>query len=117
MKKYFRHISVLALTAAMSVAAAAPASAKPPHAKNKSQKHFEMPAFSQSYVPEERRTMPRWAEQKISYSQAKSIAMSRYPGAQYIDTYLNGNTYTVILVLPNTKRVKVRIDAVSGRIR
>jgi len=43
--------------------------------------------------------------------------LSRYPGAQYIDTRLNGDTYTVILVLPNTKKVKVKIDAVTGRIR
>jgi len=97
---------------------AAPAAAKPPHAKGKAKGHYVAPpAFSQSYMPQERRAVPQWAQQQISYRQAKSIALSRYPGAQYIDTYLNGNTFTVILVLPNTKKIKVKIDATSGRIR
>jgi len=97
---------------------AVPAAAKPPQGKGKAKRHFDLPpAFTQSYMPEERRAVPQWAQQRISYRQAKSIAMSKYPGAQYIDTYLNGNTYTVILLLPNTKKVKVKIDATSGRIR
>ncbi len=102
---------------------AVPAAAKPPHAKGKAKGHFKSsPAYSQSYTPQsympaERQAVPQWAQQRISYRQAKSIALGRYPGAQYIDTYLNGNTYTVILLLPNTKKVKVKIDATSGRIR
>ncbi len=103
---------------------AMPAAAKPPHAKGKAKGHDKAPLsysqpyqLPQSYMPEERQSLPQWAQQQISYRQAKSIALSRYPGAQYIDTYLNGNTYTVILLLPNTKKVKVKIDATSGRIR
>jgi len=117
MRKYFRHISVFALGIIASLALAMPASAKPPHAKGKNKGSFFEAPISQSYTPEERRQRPQWAQQRISYSQAKSIALSRYPGAQYIDTRLNGDTYTVILVLPNTKKVKVKIDAVTGRIR
>ena len=117
MRKNRRNITTIALAALLSLTVALPAAAKPPHAKGKAKGHFTAPALTQSYMPEERRQLPQWAQQRISYSQAKSIAMQRYPGAQYIDTYLNGNTYTVILVLPNTKKIKVKIDAVSGRIR
>ena len=124
MRKTKQHILSVALTALMSLTVALPAMAKPPHANGKAKGHdysapaFKtLPAFPQNYMPEERQRLPQWAQQQISYSQAKSIAMRRYPGAQYIDTYLNGNTYTVILLLPNTKKIKVKIDAVSGRIR
>lgn len=117
MKKSYRHISAVSLTALMSLMVALPAAAKPPHAKGKAKGHYKMPAFTQNYMPAERTQLPQWAQQRISYSQAKSIAMNRYPGAQYIDTYLNGGVYTVILLLPNTKKIKVKIDAASGRIR
>ena len=76
-----------------------------------------MPVISQSILPGERNRLPQWAQQRISYSQAKSIALSQYPGAKYIDTRLNGNTYTVKLVLKNKQMVNVKIDAVTGRIR
>lgn len=117
MKKPHRHITSVALTAIMSLMIALPAAAKPPHVKGKAKGHYKMPSHAQSYMPSDRNQLPQWAQQKISYRQAKSIAMNRYPGAQYIDTYLNGNTYTVILIMPNTKKVKVKIDAVTGRIR
>ncbi len=124
MRKNRRHITSVALTALLSLTVALPAAAKPPHANGKAKGHqYSVPAFKNlpalpgNYLPEERRSLPQWAQQQISFSEAKSIAMRRYPGAQYIDTHLNGNTYTVILLLPNTKKIKVKIDAVSGRIR
>lgn len=117
MKKVTKHISALMLSTLISASFALSAAAKPPHAKGKGKGLVNAPAFTQNYLPEERRQLPQWAEQRISYSQAKSIAMSRYPGAQYLDAYLNGNTYTVILRLPDTKKIKVKIDAVTGRIR
>jgi len=61
--------------------------------------------------------MPLWAEKRISYSKAKSIARSRHPGAEVVDISLRGNTYRVRLVLKNRQIVDVLIDAVSGRIR
>lgn len=116
MKNNKRHITAFALTAIMSLMVALPAAAKSPKAKGMVNDIFVLPSNSQSFMPAERRQMPRWAEQRISYSQAKSIAMSRYPGAQYLDTFLNGNVFTVVLRLPNTKKVRVKIDAASGRI-
>lgn len=122
MKNVTRHISALALSTLLSVTFAMTAYAKPPHAKGKAKGLVNSPVFTQNYAPETRRPdmrnpAPRWAEQRISYSQAKSIAMNAYPGAQYLDAYLDGNVYTVVLRLPNTKKIKVKIDAVTGRIR
>lgn len=122
MKKVTKHISAIALSALLSASFAMTAAAKPPHAKGKAKGLANAPVFTQNYAPETRRPdiqRPglQWAEQRISYSQAKSIAMGRYPGAQYLDAYLNGNVYTVVLRLPNTKKIKVKIDAVTGRIR
>ena len=109
------HIITTTLGVFLSLSVAMPAAATPPAGKGKS--FLETPVLIQEFVPEENRLLPRLAQQKISYSHAKSIAMSRYPGAQYLDAYLNGNTYTVVLRLPNTKKIKVKIDALSGRIR
>lgn len=117
MKKIVRHISILTISAFAAIAMAAPAAAKPNHAKNKGHSKLMKPAFTQTYMPAERRQFPQWAEQKISYSQAKSIARSRYPGADVVDIQLKGDKYRVRLVLKNSQIVDVLIDAVTGRIR
>ncbi len=117
MKKVTKHIAALTMSALLSTVFAVSASAKPPHAKGKGKGLTQAPGLTQTYAPDTRNELPQWAQQRISYSQAKAIAMSRYPGAQYLDTRLSGDTYTVLLRLPNTQRVKVRIDAVTGRIR
>lgn len=115
MMKQLRHISVIAIALLASAAMAMPASAKP--AKGKSKTERFVPPMSQTFIPAERNQLPKWAQQRISYSQAKSIALRRYPGAKYIDTRLNGNTYTVKLLLKNNRMVNVKIDAVTGRVR
>ncbi len=117
MKKSVRHISAVAITAFAAIAMAMPAAAKPNKGKAKGHTKYHQPVLTQSYMPAERYQMPQWAEQKISYSQAKSIARSRYPGAEIVDIRLKGNTYRVRLVLQNSQMVDVLIDAVSGRIR
>ena len=97
---------------------AAPASAKPGQNKNKRMTYkIDQPMMAPSFLPSERTQLPRWAEQRISYSQAKSIARSRYPGAEIVDIALDGNNYRVRLVLQNRRIVDVLIDATSGRIR
>ena len=114
MTKTFRHITVLGLAALATIAMAAPASAKPGQGKNKAKSYTIM---APSFLPSERTQVPQWAQQRISYSRAKSIARSRYPGAEVVDIALDGNTYRVRLVLQNRKIVDVLIDAASGRIR
>ncbi len=118
MMKSFRHITVLGIAALATIAMAVPASAKPGQGNGKGMPYkFEQPMMAPSFLPSERTQLPRWAQQRISYSQAKSIARSRYPGAEVVDIALDGNTYRVRLVLQNRKIVDVLIDATSGRIR
>ncbi len=51
------------------------------------------------------------AARSMSASQAKSIAMRRYPGARFINVQLRGNRYIVRLQLKNGKIVDVSVDA------
>ncbi len=113
MKQILRHIPVIATLIAASIVTATPAAAKP---KGKKVDDFFRSSMSQSFRPSDR-AAPQWAQQRISYSKAKSIARSRYPGAEVVDISLNGNTYRVRLVLQNRRIVDVLIDAQSGRIR
>lgn len=53
---------------------------------------------------------------KISGRQAKSIALKRYPGAEYLDTKLvGGHTYHIKVVFRG-QRIEVRVDANTGRV-
>jgi len=118
MTKQPQHIWRAMTSLAIGLMMIAPAMADTPAKKERGKGPFaNMPSISQSYLPDEETRMPRWAQQKISYSQAKSIAMSRYPGAKYVDTYLDGNVYKVRLLLQNGRRIDVKVDAVTGRIR
>lgn len=60
---------------------------------------------------------PRQKQAKISYAQAKSIALSRHPGAKYQGMDLQGNTYVVRLEVSKGRVIDVRVDAVTGRAR
>ena len=57
------------------------------------------------------------AQRQISASQAKSIAMSRVPGGQYIDLRKSGNTYVVRIRDRNGRVRDIRIDATTGRVK
>ena len=57
------------------------------------------------------------AQRQISASQAKSIAMSRVPGGQYIDLRKSGNTYIVRIRDRNGRVRDIRIDATTGRVK
>ena len=59
----------------------------------------------------------RYAQNKISYAQAKAIAMRRHPGAKYVGMQLNGNTYSVRLQTSGGRVIDVSVDAVTGRVR
>ena len=53
----------------------------------------------------------RTSQRRISASQAKSIALRRHPGAQFINISLRGNTYRVRLKLNNGRIIDVSVDA------
>ncbi len=106
----FRHIILAAIVASFGTMAADSAWAKP----NKS-KHYQ-PTISQAYLPYERQSVPQWAQRKISHSEAKAIARSRFPGAKVVDIDLRGNNYRVRLK-HNGRVVDVYIDANTGRVR
>lgn len=80
------------------------------------------PAVTQTHVrvqqPMPRRAQPRrFAQAKISYAQAKSIALRRHPGATYVNMQLRGNTYHVRLRGRGGQIIDVSVDAVTGRAR
>jgi len=57
------------------------------------------------------------AQNRISASQAKSIALSRVRGGEYVDLRLVGNTYIVRVRAPGGRIVDIRIDARTGRVK
>lgn len=105
-------ISLISALLAASVAAV-PASANPGPTQQRG--YVQAPQAMPYYMPEPRRDN-RWAQRKISYAEAKAIAMRRYPGAAYVDIALRGNIYYVRLE-SNGRVFDVRVDAVTGRIR
>ena len=61
--------------------------------------------------------LPRWAQRKISASEAKSIALRRAGGGEVVDISRNGNTYRVRVIRKDGRVVDVLIDATTGRVR
>jgi|GEM_PF-3052826 len=59
----------------------------------------------------------KFAQNRISASQAKSIALSRVRGGEYVDLRLVGNTYIVRVRAPGGRIVDIRVDARTGRVR
>ena len=110
-----RHIA-LGLTAFLLVGAAAmPASAKPAAWKHSSQ-NFKAERVETRFAPSPQ-TLPRWAQRKISASEAKSIARKRAGGGEVVDISRNGNTYRVRVIRKDGRVVDVFIDATTGRVK
>ena len=61
--------------------------------------------------------VPRWAQRKISASEAKSIALRRAGGGEVVDISRNGNTYRVRVIRKDGRVVDVLIDATTGRVK
>ncbi len=59
----------------------------------------------------------QYAQNRISASRAKSIALSRVRGGEYVDLRLVGNTYIVRVRAPGGRIVDIRIDAATGRVK
>ncbi len=105
-----RYIALAAAALLMAGASAMPASAKPGKWK---ENPFSAPA---SFAPSVNDT-PRWAQRKISASEAKSIARRRAGGGEVVDISRNGNTYRVRVIRKDGRVVDVLIDATTGRVR
>jgi len=58
----------------------------------------------------------RYAQKKISPSDAKSIARRKVSNADVIDISLDGNTYKVRMQKKNGHVVDVYVDATTGRV-
>jgi len=101
-----RYIAMGLAAMLMAGATAMPASAKPGKWKKN-------PYSAPSNFAPTVNDMPRWAQRKISASEAKSIAKRRAGGGEVVDISRNGNIYRV-RVIRKDGRV---IDATTGRVR
>lgn len=105
-----RYIALAAAALLMAGASAMPASAKPGKWKKNP---YSAPS---SFAPTVN-DMPRWAQRKISASEAKSIAKRRAGGGEVVDISRNGNTYRVRVIRKDGRVVDVLIDATTGRVK
>lgn len=113
-----KHIALTAGLLAGTVFTAMPASAT----QSSRDMTYRPVAVTQPYARVQYRTPQyqtpqRWAQSRISASQAKSIARQRVPGASVVDIFLNGNTYRVRMLRRDGRVVDVFIDATTGRVR
>ena len=105
-----RYIALAAAAIIMAGASAVPASAKPGKWKKNP---YSAPA---SFAPTVN-DVPRWAQRKISASEAKSIALRKAGGGEVVDISRNGNTYRVRVIRKDGRVVDVLIDATTGRVK
>jgi len=105
-----RYIAIAAAALIVAGASAMPASAKPGKWKKNPY------AAPSSFAPTVN-DMPRWAQRKISASEAKSIAKRRAGGGEVVDISRNGNIYRVRVIRKDGRVVDVLIDATTGRVR
>ncbi len=109
-----RHIALCAVVIAGSFSAAITAQSQSDRKLLPlNEKVVPVTPLSSSWQP----PMRHYAQNKISYAQAKSIAERRVPGAKVVDISLNGNTYRVRMERRDGRVVDVYIDAVTGRVR
>ena len=86
-------------------------------AEAKPAKWKKTPYSAQSSFAPTVNDLPRWAQRKISASEAKSIALRRAGGGEVVDIKRNGNTYRVRVIRKDGRVVDVLIDATTGRAR
>ncbi|MEE9348297.1 MAG: PepSY domain-containing protein [Robiginitomaculum sp.] len=130
MRLKLRHIAriIAPLGVAIAVLASANAASAQPRdmRDSKASARFTVPA--QNFAPARisqfaPMDLPRdmlgvqFAAKLISASQAKSIALRHVPGSEFLDIKLvGGNTY-IVRVIKNGRRIDVRIDAATGRVK
>lgn len=59
----------------------------------------------------------RFAQVRITPSQAKAIALSRVPGGEVVDIRRSGDFYRVRVIARDGRVVDIVIDANTGRVR
>lgn len=101
----FRHIAVIAALTSGTVGALHSAQA---------QTRYVSPQSAQTYYAQANTNR---TQAKISYAQAKSIALRRHPGSKYVGMQLSGNTYIVRVEVSRGRVIDVRVDAATGRVR
>ncbi|WP_416878669.1 PepSY domain-containing protein [Litorimonas sp.] len=106
-----RSIMIAATALFLSAATAMAAPQAPAHkALQASQPYSQsVSADAPSYV--------LYAQNRISASKAKSIALKRVDGGEYVDLRLVGNTYIVRVRAPGGRIIDIRIDATTGRVK
>lgn len=80
----------------------------------------QLPSHKPVQTPQYDQEAPSYvqvAQNRISASKAKSIALKQVRGGEYVDLRLVGNTYIVRVRAPGGRIVDVRIDATTGRVR
>lgn len=107
-----RIVHIIALAAAFSLTCGVMMAEATPRGK--------APTFislSSGFTPYDNVNISRWAQRKISASEAKSIAKRHAPGAEVVDIARSGNTYRVRLIRKDGRVVDLKVDATTGRVR
>ena len=111
---------VLGLTCAAALGFAMPAASTAqtsnPFSTNYSLQHNISPPQAQRQNRNDRFDVRQIAQNKVSPSQAKAIAMNAAPGSKYLDLRIDGKGYRVWLV-NNGRRIEVYVDARTGKHR
>lgn len=105
-----RYIALAAAALLVVGAAAMPASAAP---GKWNENALSAPSIFAPIVND----VPRWAQRKISASEAKSIARKRAGGGEAIEVSPNGNTYRVRVISKGGKVVDILVDATTGKAK
>jgi uncharacterized membrane protein YkoI len=105
-----RYLAIAAAALFVAGGAAMPADANPSQWK-------KSPYSVQGNFAPTVNNVPRWAQRKISASEAKSIAKRRAGGGEVVDISRNGNTYRVRVIRKDGRVVDVLIDATTGRVK
>ena len=121
MMKMVKHMSLAVLLVGTSLTAM-PAWAAGAAKKAPAQ---EMPLLQMNFNASNAQPLPRAfsryaqtrQERRITASQAKSIAMSRYRGAKFINVRSKGGGYLVRLQQKNGRIIDVYVDGRTGQVR
>ncbi len=112
------HKAILALTCAAALAIAAPvaisAQSAPFSTDYTLQRNINPPQAQRQSRDGRRYDIRQVAQNNVSPSQAKSIAMNAVPGSKYLDLRIDGQGYRVWLV-NDGRRIEVYVDARTGK--
>ena len=112
--------AVLGLSGALALGLAMPAAASAQNAPFSTdyslQRNINPPQAKRQNRVDPRSEIRQVAQNKVSPSQAKGIAMRAVPGSKYLDLRIDGKGYRVWLV-NDGRRIEVYVDARTGKHR